>query len=164
MDRLWARWRLAYVTSAGDGTGEPCIFCSALEAEPQSDLVLHRGDRCFVILNKFPYNNGHLMVVPVRHVGTLTDLDKAELGELATLTRTAEMALTEAYDPHGINVGMNLGRAAGAGALGHLHAHLVPRWEGDTNFMTVVADTRVVPEEPGQTAGRLRPIFKRLVG
>ena len=150
------------MTSATDSGGETCIFCDALDTEASSPLILHRGEHCFVILNKFPYNNGHLMVVPVRHLAALADATDAELGELATLTRTAEMALTEAYSPHGINVGMNLGRPAGAGVPGHLHMHVVPRWEGDTNFMTVVADTRVVPEEPGQTVKRLRPIFARL--
>lgn len=163
MKRLWAPWRLAYVTGASGADAGGCIFCEALDAPPAAALVLHRGVRCFVILNKFPYNNGHLMVVPVRHAAALADLDQAELGELAALTRTAEMALARAYAPHGFNVGINLGRAAGAGAPGHLHVHLVPRWEGDTNFMTVVADTRVVPEEPGATAARLRPIFKELL-
>lgn len=151
------------MTSASAGAAGACIFCGALGASPPPASVLHRGARCFVILNKFPYNNGHLMVVPNRHVATLADMDPAELGELAALTRTAEMALTQAYSPHGLNVGINLGRAAGAGALGHLHVHLVPRWEGDTNFMTVVADTRVVPETPDTTAERLRPIFQRLL-
>ena len=152
------------MTSASDGGDgdETCIFCDALDTEASSPLMLYRGEHCFVILNKFPYNNGHLMVVPVRHLAALVDVTDAELGELATLTRTAEMALTEAYTPHGINIGMNLGRPAGAGVLGHLHVHVVPRWEGDTNFMTVVADTRVVPEEPGQTVDRLQPIFARL--
>ena len=163
MERLWAPWRLAYVTSASAGGPGACIFCGALDASPPSALILHRGAHCFVILNKFPYNNGHLMVVPNRHAATLADLDPAELGELASLTRTAEMALTQAYSPHGLNVGINLGRAAGAGAPGHLHVHLVPRWEGDTNFMTVVADTRVVPETPDATADRLRPIFEQLL-
>ena len=150
------------MTNASDGGDETCIFCDVLDTEASSSLMLHRGEHCFVILNKFPYNNGHLMVVPVRHLAALADVTDAELGELATLTRTAEMALTEAYTPHGINVGMNLGRPAGAGVIGHLHVHVVPRWEGDTNFMTVVADTRVVPEEPGQTVNLLRPIFARL--
>ena len=104
------------------------------------------------------------MVVPNRHVGRLADLHESELNELASLTRTAEMVLTEAYSPNGLNVGINLGRAAGAGAPGHLHMHLVPRWEGDTNFMTVISETRVVPEEPGETARRLAPLFKKALG
>lgn len=163
MERLWAPWRLAYVTSASAEDPGGCIFCTALEAEPASALVLHRGPECFIILNKFPYNNGHLMVVPVRHVGTLAEMQEGELGELFALTRTAEMALAKAYAPHGMNVGINVGRAAGAGILGHLHVHLVPRWDGDTNFMTVAAETRVVPEELDVTAARLKPIFAQLL-
>lgn len=127
-----------------------------------SPLTLHQGDRCFVILNKYPYSNGHLMVVPTRHVGTLSDATAAELTELIALTRTAEIVLTEAYEPHGLNVGMNLGKSAGAGVLDHLHVHVVPRWNGDTNFMTVTAETRVVPEEPALTVERLRPLFEQL--
>ena len=152
------------MTAASTGDTGGCIFCTASEADPSSELVVHQGPTCFVILNKFPYNNGHLMVVPVRHAGSLAEMTEEELGELAALTRTAEMALTKAYHPHGINVGINVGRAAGAGALGHLHVHLVPRWDGDTNFMTVAAETRVVPETPDATAARLRPIFAELLG
>ena len=152
------------MTTASTGGSGGCIFCTESEADPNSDLVVHRGDVCFVILNKYPYNNGHLMVTPVRHAGTLAELTDAELSELASLTRTAEKVLTEAYHPHGINVGINIGRAAGAGALGHLHVHLVPRWEGDTNFMTVAAETRVVPEAPDATAARLKPLFAQHLG
>ena len=150
------------MTEAGSGRDSPCVFCAALSGSQMSPLTLHQGDRCFVILNKYPYSNGHLMVVPTRHVGTLSDATAAELTELITLTRTAEIVLTEAYEPHGLNVGMNLGRPAGAGVLDHLHVHVVPRWNGDTNFMTVTAETRVVPEEPAQTVERLRPLFERL--
>jgi ATP adenylyltransferase len=114
------------------------------------------------MLNLYPYNNGHVMVVPNRHIGSLAEASRRELSELMTLTRRAEIALTEAYRPHGMNMGINLGRPAGAGLPGHLHIHLVPRWEGDTNFMTVVGSTRVVPEEPPQTLKRLTPIFARL--
>jgi ATP adenylyltransferase len=117
---------------------------------------------CYVILNLYPYNSGHLMVVPRRHVGTLAALEPAEVGEMAEWVRRAEIALNEAYEPQGINVGMNLGRPAGAGVLDHLHVHLVPRWTGDTNFMSVVGNVRVLPEELSQTADRLRPIFERL--
>ena len=164
MERLWAPWRLAYLTGAGGGDGGECIFCRARDEAPPSPLVVHRGGRCYVILNKYPYSNGHLLVVPRRHAGTLAGLDAAELGELAVLTQAAEQVLTEAYSPHGLNVGINVGRAAGAGAPGHLHVHLVPRWDGDTNFMTVVADTRVVPEELDATARRLRPLFEKILG
>ena len=152
------------MTSAAEGKDEGCIFCHALAAAKASPLVLLHGKTAFVILNKFPYNNGHVMVAPKRHVGTLADTTPEELSELIGLTRTAEMALTEAYAPHGMNIGMNLGRPAGAGVLDHLHMHLVPRWEGDTNFMGVVGETRVVPETPDQAVRRLTPIFKRLSG
>jgi ATP adenylyltransferase len=128
-----------------------------------ADLLIARGDTCFVILNLYPYNNGHLMVVPRRHIGSLSAASDAELSELIRLTRDAELALTEVYQAHGINVGINLGRAAGAGVLDHVHIHLVPRWTGDTNFMSVVGDTRVLPEDLRQTAQRLRPIFERLL-
>jgi ATP adenylyltransferase len=160
MDRLWSPWRLAYVTAA-QHTPIDCIFCDA-GAHADAELVLLRGLHCFVILNLYPYNNGHLMVAPNRHINTLTSLVPEEQSELMIMARRSEMALTEAYHPHGINVGINLGKAAGAGIEDHLHVHLVPRWAGDTNFMTAVAETRVLPEALQQTADRLRPIFERL--
>lgn len=160
MDRLWTPWRLSYVTDASTTT-PACIFCAAVEAGDTEPLVVHRGARAFVILNKFPYNNGHLMVVPVRHTGSLADLDDTELLEVMTLAREAERILTGVYRPHGFNLGINLGRPAGAGILDHLHLHVVPRWNGDTSFMTVFGDTRVLPEELPQTARRLREVFAR---
>jgi ATP adenylyltransferase len=160
MDRLWTPWRLSYVTDASTTT-PACIFCAAVEAGDREPLVVHRGARAFVILNKFPYNNGHLMVVPVRHTGSLADLDEAELLELMTLAREAERVLTGVYRPHGFNMGINLGRPAGAGILDHLHLHVVPRWNGDTSFMTVFGETRVLPEELPETARRLREAFVR---
>jgi ATP adenylyltransferase len=147
------------VTSTAKATG--CIFCDAADAADH-ELVLARGRSCYVILNLYPYNNGHLMVVPKRHVATLGTSTPEELAELMLWTRDAEAALTEAYAPHGINVGLNLGRAAGAGIADHMHVHLVPRWSGDTNFMSVVGDTRVLPEDLRESAARLRPIFDRL--
>ena len=162
MQRLWSPWRLEYVTRAAGPDSGACVFCAALDPASLSPLLVFRGDRAFVILNKYPYNNGHLMVVPARHVGRLADATADELTEIINLVRVSEMALTEAYRAHGINVGMNIGRAAGAGVRDHLHVHLVPRWEGDTNFMGVVGDTRVVPEEPAASVARLRPIFDRL--
>jgi ATP adenylyltransferase len=138
------------------------VFCHARGLDEAAELVLYRGETCFVILNLYPYNNGHLMVVPNRHVATLADSTPDELSELMVLTRRAEIALTEAYRPQGLNVGMNLGRPAGAGVVDHLHVHLVPRWTGDTNFMSVVGEVRVLPEDLEQTAARLRPIFERL--
>jgi ATP adenylyltransferase len=161
MERLWSPWRLAYVTGTGNvDTG--CIFCSALERAEAEPLVLHVGTSCFVILNLYPYNNGHLMVVPKRHVGTLASSTAEELTELMHLTQLSEVVLSEAYAPHGMNMGINLGRPAGAGVLDHLHIHVVPRWNGDTNFMSVVGNVRVLPEELPQVSAKLRPIFQRL--
>jgi ATP adenylyltransferase len=153
---------LAYVTGSGSEPG--CIFCEALEEDAGADesLIVFRSSRSFVILNLYPYNNGHLMVVPRRHVGTLAGATREELADLIDLTRRAELALAEAYQPHGLNVGINLGRPAGAGIVDHLHLHVVPRWNGDTNFMSVVGNVRVLPEELHDTARRLRPIFERL--
>jgi ATP adenylyltransferase len=160
LERLWSPWRLSYVTGTSRAT--ECIFCEALATLEPPRLLLHRARLCYVILNLYPYNNGHLMVVPDRHIGRLGQATPDELAELMELTRRAEAALTEAYDPQGLNVGINLGKAAGAGVLDHLHIHVVPRWNGDTNFMTVVGDVRVLPEQLDATADRLRPIFERL--
>jgi ATP adenylyltransferase len=161
MDRLWTPWRLPYVTGASSGVSG-CIFCDALARIDREPLVVHRGRTSFVILNKFPYNNGHLMVVPNRHVGRLVDLAPDELAELGQLTQAAERALTLAYDPHGFNMGLNLGKPAGAGVLDHLHMHIVPRWHGDTNFMSTVGETRVLPEELEQTGERIRAAFSEI--
>jgi ATP adenylyltransferase len=139
------------------------VFCDARTTEEGRALVVHAGRTAFVILNLYPYNAGHLMVVPERHVPALASLTDTELVEMATLTQLSERVLGEAYRPQGINVGINLGRPAGAGVENHLHIHLVPRWIGDTNFMSVVGEVRVLPEELAQTAARLRPIFARLV-
>jgi ATP adenylyltransferase len=164
MDRLWSPWRLAYVTGAAAPSPSGCIFCDAAAAPTDSSdsLVVARSALAYVILNLYPYNNGHLMVVPNRHIGSLAAATREELGELMRFTRDAEVALGEAYQPQGLNVGINLGRAAGAGVLDHVHIHLVPRWAGDTNFMSAIGETRVLPEALGATAARLRPIFERL--
>ena len=159
MEHLWSPWRLAYIQGASDATG--CVFCEALTRDDAAPLILHRGRTCFVILNLFPYNSGHLMVVPNRHVASLADATPEELADVMALTRVAELALTEAFAPHGMNMGINLGKPAGAGILDHLHMHVVPRWNGDTNFMTVVGRTRVLPEELPQVAEKLRPLFAR---
>jgi ATP adenylyltransferase len=157
---------MAYVT--GTPSTAACVFCDAAAAppdsqDPQHALVVGRGNRAFVILNLYPYNNGHLMVVPKRHVGSLAALENEDLAEMMQLTRDSEVALNEAYQPQGINVGINLGRSAGAGIVDHVHIHLVPRWTGDTNFMSVVGNTRVLPEDLAATAKRLAPIFERLI-
>jgi ATP adenylyltransferase len=160
MEHLWSPWRLAYITGGAAAGG--CVFCEALVDPGADPLIVHRGASCFVILNLFPYNNGHLMVVPNRHLATLASATPEERAELIEFTTRAEIALTEAYAPHGLNMGINLGKPAGAGVLDHLHLHVVPRWNGDTNFMTVIGRTRVLPEELPDTAAKLRPIFHRL--
>ena len=159
MDRLFTPWRLPYVTEAGR-SDPACIFCEALARIDDDPLVVYRGRRAFVILNKFPYNNGHVMVVPHRHTGELGALDADELAEIMALAQRLERALAAIYRPHGFNLGLNLGKPAGAGVLDHLHLHVVPRWNGDTNFMTVLGDTRVLPEELSVTAERLRAAIK----
>ena len=139
------------------------MFCVSPGASSRHDpLVVHEGRTCYVILNLYPYNNGHLMVVPFRHESTLAGLTPDEMNEVGRLTQFSELALREAYRLDGINVGVNLGREAGAGIVEHVHVHLVPRWNGDTNFMTTVGQTRVLPEKLEETAARLRPIFDRL--
>jgi ATP adenylyltransferase len=160
MDRLFTPWRLPYVTAASR-TEPGCIFCDALAHIDEAPLVVFRGQRAFVILNKFPYNNGHVMVVPHRHTGELSALGAEELAEIMALAQRVERALTELYRPHGFNLGLNLGKSAGAGVLDHLHLHIVPRWNGDTNFMTVLGDTRVLPEDLVRTAERLRSALAR---
>jgi ATP adenylyltransferase len=162
LERLWSPWRLAYVSSSGEPTS--CVFCDAQADSAAAPLVLHRGATAFVILNLYPYNNGHLMVVPNRHVAALSLATPDELNEMMRLTQAAEAAITEAYKPQGINIGMNLGRPAGAGIADHMHIHVVPRWSGDTNFMSVVGGVRVLPEDLEQTGNRLRPVFERLLG
>jgi ATP adenylyltransferase len=160
MERLWSPWRLEYVSGGKPDTG--CVFCEARRGSDSESLLLFEGVTSYVILNKYPYNNGHLMAVPYRHVDSLGGLLSEELQELAVLTQRSEVALLEAYQPQGINVGINLGRAAGAGILEHIHIHAVPRWTGDSNFMTAIGETRVLPEDLESTAKKLRPIFAKL--
>jgi ATP adenylyltransferase len=160
MDTLWAPWRQPYVTGSSPRTDAPgCVFCAAPNEPAELSLVVYRGTSNYVILNRFPYNIGHLMVLPYRHVPSLGDLSGSELHEFAELTQRAEAVLTGAFEPHGINVGINLGRSAGAGLREHLHLHLVPRWTGDTNFISVVGETRVLSEELPVTAARLRELW-----
>lgn len=160
---LWAPWRLAYVKGSKKGKG--CIFCEKPDQRrDRENFIVARYDRTFVILNAFPYNNGHLMVVPYRHVPNLSDLTDEELSELMKVTQVAEKALRQALNPHGFNIGLNLGRCAGAGIEEHLHIHIVPRWDGDTNFMPVIGQIKVLPEWLSETYERLHPIFARLGG
>jgi ATP adenylyltransferase len=148
------------VTAVPDDPGG-CVFCDAADGR-RADLVLVRGDHAYVVLNLYPYNNGHLMVVPNRHVSALGALSEGEILDVMRLTKDAETALLEAYRPDGLNIGINLGRAAGAGIVHHLHVHLVPRWNGDTNFMSAIGEVRVLPEDLTATGNRLRPLFDRL--
>lgn len=157
MERLWSPWRQAYVTRAADPGA--CVFCEAPASADARALIVHEGRTAFVILNLYPYNSGHLLVVPRRHVAALGALTPEESAEIWRLTCRAEAALTEAYHPEGLNIGLNLGRPAGAGVVDHLHVHLVPRWTGDTNFMSIVGQVRVLPETLHDTAERLRPLF-----
>ena len=159
--RLWAPWRLEYIKS--DKTGE-CIFCTKPPLDDDASLIPFRGDRCFVILNAFPYNNGHLMVAPYDHIADLQGLDPSTANELMSLTQRSLRALDRAYRPDGYNAGLNLGTIAGAGMADHVHLHVVPRWEGDTNFMPVIADTRVMPERLADSYRTVRDAFSAVAG
>jgi ATP adenylyltransferase len=149
---LWAPWRLEYVQHADEL--DRCIFC-----EPEEELLVHRGERALVVLNKFPYSSGHALVAPTRHVGEFGEIDDGEALEVQRLAASTIDALKAEYAPHGFNLGWNLGRVAGAGIEDHLHLHVVPRWNGDTSFMPVLGDVKVLPEALQRTAERIRPHF-----
>jgi ATP adenylyltransferase len=155
MDYLWTPWRYAYVTNAHSSSG--CIFCDAAKGkEDEKNGIVYRGERCFIILNIFPYTSGHVMVVPYEHVDQLSKLGTAAAAEMMMLSQRLEKVLREVYRPDGLNLGMNIGRAAGAGVADHIHMHVLPRWSGDTNFMTTVSETRVLPEALEVTYHRIR--------
>ncbi|MGD9498445.1 MAG: HIT domain-containing protein [Armatimonadota bacterium] len=157
---MWAPWRIGYV--AGDRPSG-CVFCRKVEAnDDEAEFVLFRGKHTAVVLNTYPYNSGHLMVVPYAHVAELWDLTSEAHEELWELTRLAAQALRQALSPQGMNIGMNIGQAAGAGISDHLHMHIVPRWQGDTNYMTSVAETRVVPQSLEDSFRQLRPVIAEL--
>ena len=149
---LWAPWRLEYVQHADEL--DRCVFC-----EPEEELLVHRGPRVLVVLNKFPYSSGHVLVAPNRHVGDFASLDDDEVRDIHRLAARAIDALRAEYAPHGFNLGWNIGRVAGAGIDDHVHQHVVPRWNGDTSFMPVLGDVKVLPEALLRTAERLRPHF-----
>ena len=154
-EKLWAPWRLEYVAEAGSAKG--CVFCDEAAGElGEASLVVARAEHAFALLNKFPYASGHLMVAPIRHVAELRELGPDEVGAVHALTVGAIDALRAVYGPDAFNVGLNLGAVAGGSISGHLHQHVVPRWSGDTNFMPVLADVKVVPEHLVATRGRLR--------
>jgi ATP adenylyltransferase len=161
MQRLWAPWRMEYILEAKDQPLDGCIFCVLPRAQADRDnLILWRGWRAFVILNKFPYTPGHLMVVPYTHTADLEGLGTDELTDLMLNLRRAVGCLRQAMNPDGYNIGLNLGRTAGAGIPGHVHYHIVPRWEGDHNFMPVIAETKVIPQHLLRTYDHLAPCFQ----
>ncbi len=145
---LWAPWRLSYIKStAGKKSEEGCVFCRLASEEPSPEsLVLYRGRYSYIVMNKYPYNSGHLMVIPYKHTSTIEDLDGESLKEMMVLVKASIKALRRIYKPHGFNIGINMGEAAGAGIAEHVHIHVVPRWVGDTNFMTITAGVKVVPQ------------------
>jgi len=158
MDYLWSPWRYRYVTGA-EPTAK-CIFCHKVEEnEDEKNLILCRGLNNFVLLNIYPYTSGHLMIAPFRHIGQLSQADEATWSELMMLTRKAEQAIQTAYKPEGVNLGMNLGKSAGAGIADHIHMHVLPRWHADSNFMSVIGETRVLPEALEDSYRKLKPLF-----
>jgi ATP adenylyltransferase len=160
---LWSPWRAKYIASGADSEPEGCVFC-AIAGDPENDetnFVLHRAQHGFVLLNLYPYISGHLMIVPYLHTSEFDSVPKEITDELMDLAKPSHTALREDYSPAGFNLGMNLGKAAGAGIAEHKHNHLLPRWSGDTNFMTTAGETRVLPEDLATTYSKLRPEFER---
>ena len=160
MDHLWSPWRFRYVNQASKAAG--CVFCEKIAAEPVRDrenLLLYRGRSNCILLNLYPYTTGHSMVIPYAHLGSLEEVELSALAEMMELARRLQSALRDCYHPEGYNLGMNLGRCAGAGMADHLHLHVLPRWSGDTSFMTVIGETRVQPEDLVTTYEKLAPYF-----
>src|SRR5271170_579618 len=156
MDHLWSPWRYQYFAQVHEGQQVACVFCHELaRGDDERALIVWRGAKCFIILNRYPYTSGHVMIVPYAHAAELQLCDAETTTEMMELTKRMETALLALYHPDGTNLGMNLGKAAGAGVTGHLHLHVLPRWFGDTNFMTVIGETRVHPEDLGITYQRL---------
>lgn len=166
MQRLWAPWRMTYINDIDSEKKEGCFFCNAwAEAgRERENLVVGRGQGAFIMLNRFPYSNAHLLIAPQRHIGYMEEATEEEGAELWRLTALAKRALSNAFSPHGFNVGINQGRVAGAGVLDHLHVHIVPRWDGDVNFMPVFADVRVIPQALEETRDKLAPYVAELLG
>jgi len=154
MDYLWTPWRYAYVTGADRTTG--CIFCDAPKETDEKAHIVYRGTDCYIILNTYPYTNGHVMIVPYAHLDELQKLPSPAAAEMMTLTQRMEVVLRSLYRPDGINLGMNIGKAAGAGVAGHIHMHILPRWVADANFASVIGETRVLPEALEVTWRRIR--------
>lgn len=160
-DRMWAPWRLEYIKQPRPAGGEEeCIFCTKpAQTDDEDTYIVHRGERAFVILNAYPYNNGHLMVAPFTHVGSVSTIDDETSLEMMQLTKRCCDVLDSVYSPEGYNIGINQGRVAGAGVLHHIHLHIVPRWGADTNFMPVLADTRVLPQQLSESYRELKSAF-----
>lgn len=154
MDYLWTPWRYAYVSTADKAPS--CVFCDKAEANDRESLIVHRGEHNFIVLNKFPYTSGHVMIVPYAHLDELQKLPLEAAREMMALSQKMEQVLRHVYHPDGVNLGMNIGKAAGAGVAGHIHMHVLPRWVADANFVSVIADTRVLPEALDETWLRLR--------
>jgi ATP adenylyltransferase len=155
MDYLWTPWRYAYVSAAEKATG--CVFCDLVaQNDDEKALIVYRGEQCFIILNRFPYTPGHVMIVPYAHLDELRKLPSGAASEMIALAQRLETVLRKLYHPDGINLGMNIGKAAGAGIAGHIHMHVLPRWVADANFMSVVGETRVLPEALDVTWARIK--------
>jgi ATP adenylyltransferase len=161
MDYLWTPWRYQYITDPGRSGSAECVFCAAAACSSDRDaLIVHRAKWNFIIVNRFPYTSGHVMVVPYQHAPSLLDLADETLTETILLARQCERHLRELYHPGGLNIGINIGKSAGAGVAEHLHVHVLPRWTGDANFMTAIAETKILPEEVAVTWERLRAAFQ----
>lgn len=159
MQHLWAPWRMQFIHDLRERTGG-CIFCEiAGPGDDRERLVLHRGERCFVVMNRYPYNNGHCMIIPYRHAGDIASFSEAEYAEMMRLAATSVGILSQRLEAEGFNCGINIGKVAGAGIVDHLHFHVVPRWCGDANFLPILGETRSMPEYLSQTYDRLRPGF-----
>jgi ATP adenylyltransferase len=155
MDHLWSPWRYRYVSTASPKND--CIFCAKLaENRDEENYIVHRAEHNFLLLNLYPYTNGHVMIAPYAHIASLAELDFSARAELMEMTARTEKTLREIYKPGGVNLGMNLGECAGAGVAGHIHMHVLPRWPGDANFMTTIGETRVLPEELSETYRKLK--------
>lgn len=164
LKRLWAPWRLPWIKASSKGVDE-CFLCDMLADPPEQDrenLLLYRGEKAFLVMNRYPYTNGHLMVAPIRHLKDMMQLDAGEWAEIGLLTQVALQALKNTISPHGFNLGWNLGRLSGAGLEDHLHQHIVPRWDGDTNFMPVIGETRVISQDLWESYDQLREAVQHL--
>ena len=165
MQRLWAPWRMTYINDINCEKKSGCFFCDAWAevGRERENLLVGRGRSAFIMMNRFPYSNAHLLIAPTRHIGVMEETDDEEGAELWRLTTLAKRALTNAFAPNGFNIGINQGRVAGAGVLDHLHVHIVPRWDGDVNFMPVFADVRVIPQALEETRDKLAPFVEELL-